>query len=134
MIMAKRTTKKTTILHRVNESLSGADLFCYTAAVFLLLGMLLPKSKGARPGAISSFYNSASIIRHHIANGNMQKIDGRIQLTAKGRAHFLARVTNDQVDKKESAALAKAMRSGKASDLPAVWKGEITLSEITITK
>jgi hypothetical protein len=134
MIMAKRTTNKTTILHRVNESLSGGDLFCYTAAVFLLLGMLLPKSKGARPGAISAFYNSASIIRHHVGNGNFEKIDGRIKLTAKGRAHFLARVTEDQIDKKESAALAKAMRSGKASDLPAVWKGEITLSEITITK
>lgn len=132
--MAKRTTKTTATFHRVNESLSGADLQTYTGAVFLLLGMMLPKSKGARPGAISSFYNSASIIRHHSANGNFEKVDGRIKLTAKGRAHFMARITEDRVDKKESATLAKAMRSGKDSDLPNVWKGEITLSEITITK
>ncbi len=132
--MAKRTTNKTTIVHRVNESLAGADLFCYTAAVFLLLGLLLPKSKGVRSGAISAFYNSASIIRHHIGNGNFERADGKIKLTAKGRAHFMNRVTEERVDKKESAALAKALRSGKDSDLPNVWKGEITLSEITITK
>lgn len=132
--MAKRTTKTTTVLHRINESLSGADLFTYTAAVFLLLGMLLPKSKGAKSGAISAFYNSASIVRHHVANKNMERVDGRIKLTAKGKAHFMLRITDDTVCKKEAATLAKAMRTGNAKDLPAVWKGEVTLSEITIAK
>ncbi len=132
--MAKRTTKSTTTFFRVNESLAGADLQTYTAAVFLMLGMLLPKSKGARSGSISAFYNSASIIRHHSANGNFEKRDGRIFLTTKGKAHFMARITSEAVSKKESATLAKALRSGSAKDLPKEWHGEVTLSEITIAK
>lgn len=130
--MAKRTTKQTTTFYRVNESLSGADLQTYTGAVFLILGMLLPKSKGVRPNAITSFYNSGSIIRHHTGNGNFLKVDGKITLTPKGKKHFQDRITNESINKKEIASLAKALRTGK--DLPTEWKGEVELSEITVAK
>jgi hypothetical protein len=133
---AKRTTKATTrILHRVNESLSGTDLFTYTRAVFSVLGIDQAKSKGTKPGNVSGFYNSASIIRHHTGNGNMEKVDGLIRLTAKGRGHFQSRIENDSaqfVDKKEAASIAKALRSGKVSDLPADWKTAVTFSPVTI--
>ena len=132
--MAKRTTKVTANYFRVNESLSGYELQTYTAAVFLTLGMLLPKSKGMRSGAISTFYNSTSIIRHHVANGNFERVDGRIKCTAKGRTHFAARITSEAIDKKEIAAIAKALRSGKDADLPSAWKGQVELSEVTILK
>jgi hypothetical protein len=130
--MAKRTTPKTKTFHRINESLAGLELQTYTAAVFLLLKLLEPKSKGVKSGSISAFYNSASIIRHHVGNGNFERADGLIKLTAKGRAHFMARITSDAVDKKESATIAKAMRSGLQKDLPGDWTGEVTFSEITI--
>lgn len=134
--MAKRTNKATTkILHRVNESLAGTDLFTYTRAVFSLLGIDQAKSKGTTPGNISNFYNSASIIRHHIGNKNFEKVDGLIKLTAKGRGHFQARIADDSaqfVDKKEAASIAKAMRSGKVADLPTDWKSAVTFSPVTI--
>ncbi len=132
--MAKRVTKKTTTFHRINESLSGADLQTYTGAIFLLLGMLLPKSKGVRANAITSFYNSGSIIRHHTGNGNFARQEGKVILTSKGRTHFLDRIKNDSIDKKEVTSLAKALRTGNKNDLPTGWKGEVELSEITVTK
>ena len=134
--MATRKNKATLrILHRVNESMSGTDLFTYTRAVFSLLGIDQPKSKGTKPGNISGFYNSASIIRHHMGNGNFEKVDGLIKLTGKGRGHFGARIENDSaqfVDKKEAASIAKAMKSGKISDLPSDWKTAVTFSPVTI--
>ncbi len=132
----KRTNKATAkILHRVNESLAGTDLFTYTRAVFSVLGIDQAKSKGTRPGNISGFYNSGSILRHHVGNGNMEKIDGLIKLTAKGRGHFQSRIADDSaqfVDKAEAAGIAKALRSGKVSDLPSDWKSAVTFSPVTI--
>jgi hypothetical protein len=133
---AKRTSKATIkILHRVNESLAGTDLFTYTRAVFSVLGIDQPKSKGTRPGNVTGFYNSGSILRHHVGNGNMEKIDGMIRLTAKGRGHFQARIKDDSaqfVDKAEAASIAKAIRSGKVSDLPSEWRTAVTFSPVTI--
>jgi len=134
--MAKRVNKATArILYRVNESLSGTDLFTMTRAVFSILGIDQPKSKGTKPGNISMFYNSASIIRHHMGNGNFEKVNGLIKLTAKGRGHFASRIENDSaqfVDKKEAASIAKAMKSGKLSDLPTDWKTAVTFSPVTV--
>lgn len=132
--MAKRTTATTKILFRINESLAGTDLKTYTRGVFEVLGLNRPKTKGVRPGNLSCFYNSASIIRHHMANKNFAKVDGKIVLTAKGRDHFDARIEEDVVDKKEATGIAKALRSGKTADLPAEWKGEVTMSEVTVAK
>ena len=70
-----------------------------------------------------------------MGNGNFEKIDGLIKLTAKGRGHFQARIENDSaqfVDKKEAASIAKAMKSGKLSDLPSDWKSAVTFSPVTI--
>jgi hypothetical protein len=69
-----------------------------------------------------------------MANGNFERKEGKILLTSKGRTHFLDRIKNDQVDKKEITSLAKALRTGEKNALPTVWKGEVTLSQITITK
>ena len=132
--MAKRTTATTRILNRINESLSGYELQTYTRGVFEVLGLNRPKSKGCRPGEMSCFYNSSSIVRHHIANKNFVKIDGKLTLTAKGRDHFEARVESEAVDKKEASAIAKALKSGKQADLPGDWKGEVTFSEVTVSK
>lgn len=137
--MAKRTAKATTrILNRINESLSGADVFAYTGAVFSVLGMIGAKSKGAKSGAIASFYNSASIIRHHTANGNFGRKDGRVILTAKGQKYFRDRMLEDSAqhtDKREIAALVKAIKSGKTKDLPEAFQGRgMTMSPITIAK
>jgi hypothetical protein len=132
--MAKRTTATTRILHRINESLAGTDLFTYTRGVFEVLGLNRPKTKGVKPGNLSCFYNSASIVRHHLANKNFVKKDGKLLLTAKGRAHFDARIEEEVVNKKEASGIAKALRSGKPADLPADWKGEVTFSEVTVAK
>ena len=118
---AKRTNKATAqIIHRINESLAGTDLFTYTGAVFIVLKLTAPKSRGTKPVNLSNFYNSASIVRHHTANGNFNRENGMLQLTAKGRAHFKVRYTEDSaqhVDKSEAGAIAKALISGKTSDL-----------------
>ncbi len=132
--MAKRTTATTRILHRINESLAGTDLKTYTRGVFEVLGLNKPKTKGVRPGNLSSFYNSASIVRHHLANKNFSKVDGKLVLTAKGREHFNSRVTDEVVDPKEAKGIAKALRSGKTSDLPTEWKTSVTMSEVTVAK
>ena len=132
--MAKRTTATTRILNRINESLSGYELQTYTRGVFEVLGLNKPKARGCKPGEMSCFYNSASIVRHHLANKNFAKKDGRLTLTTKGRAHFNARIEDDCVDKKEATAIAKALKSGKQADLPSDWKGEVTFSEVTIGK
>lgn len=132
--MAKRTTATTKILHRINESLAGTDLKTYTRGVFEVLGLNKPKTKGVRPGNLSCFYNSASIVRHHMANKNFEKVDGKIKLTAKGRDHFNSRVEEDVVDKKEASGIAKALRSGKTADLPTEWKSSVTMSEVTVAK
>lgn len=135
--MATRTNKSTTRkAYRVNESLAGTDLFTYTCALFIFLGLFSAKSKGAKPGAITSFYNSGSIIRHHVGNSNMEKVDGRIKLTAKGRAHFAGRYADESaqyVEKSEAGQLAKFMKTGTRSLLPKEW-ADVTTSEITIAK
>lgn len=132
--MAKRTTAATKTLYRVNENLDGNEVKTYTRGVFEVLGLNKPKSKGVRPGHLSCFYNSASIIRHHMANKNFEKVDGKIRLTKKGRAHFDARIEDDSVDKKEASQIGKALRSGKLSDLPAEWTTTVTMSEVTVAK
>ena len=132
---AKRTSKATAkILHRINESLAGTDLFTYTGAVFIALKLTAAKSRGTKPGNLSAFYNSASIVRHHTANGNFNRENGMLVLTAKGRGHFKVRYTEDSaqhVDKSEAAAIAKALVSGKVSDLPTEWRS-CTMSPITL--
>ena len=131
--MAKRTTKT---FFRVNESLSGADLWSYTWAVFNLVGVVGKNAKGAKPGHLAKFYNSASIVRHHTANGNFSRKDGRVILTAKGRAHFTARLSDDSaqyVEKSEAAAVARALKSGKDKDLPEIWRGAVTLSPVELS-
>jgi hypothetical protein len=133
--MAKRIIKALKALFRITESLSGADLWTYTRAVFMVLGLDKARSKGVKPGQLAAFYNSASIIRHHTANGNFTRENGLLKLTAKGHAHFKSRLSEDSaqfVDKSEAAQLAKALVSGKASDLPTEWKGQATLLKIEI--
>jgi len=128
--MAKRTIKS---LFRVNESLSGADLWAYTWAVFNVAGMVGKGAKGAKPSELSRFYNSASVVSHHTKNGNFGRKDGRVILTKKGIAHFTARLSEDSaqfVEKSEAAAVAKALRSGKDKDLPEIWQGSVTLSPL----
>ncbi len=137
--MSKRTTKANATIkaHRINESLAGGDLFTYTLGVFIFLGMFAAKTKGARPGAITSFYNSGAIVRHHTANGNFTKTDGRIMLTAKGKAHFAGRYANDSaqyVEKSDAGKIAKFIKSGSVAMLPDGWKGEVTTMEINILK
>lgn len=136
--MSKRTIKSTTTkAHRINESLSGGDLFTYTLGVFIYLGMFGAKSKGARPGAITSFYNSGAIVRHHSGNGNFEKVEGRIKLTAKGRAHFQGRYANESaqyVEKSDAGKIAKFIKSGNVSMLPDGWKNEVTTMEVNILK
>lgn len=134
--MAKRTNKAPAKIeaYRVNESLSGTDLFTYTLAVFIFLGLF---KKSVKSGAITSFYNSGSILRHHKANGNMEKKDGKIALTAKGKAHFLSRYSDTSaqyVEKSDAGMIAKAIKSGNMKDMPKEWAGEVTLSKITIMK
>ena len=133
-----RTTKSTaTKCHRICESLSGGDLFTMTLAVMIFLGMFAKNSKGVRPGALTAFYNSGAIVRHHSANGNFTKDAGRIKLTAKGRAHFVGRYANESaqyVEKSDAGKLAKFIKSGNVSDLPDGWKGEVTTMEIAINK
>ncbi|MHC4322532.1 MAG: hypothetical protein ACYST3_09695 [Planctomycetota bacterium] len=137
---AKRTNKakpKMTVAHRINESLAGGDLFTMTLAVFIFLGLFAKNSKGVRPGAITSFYNSGAIIRHHSANGNFEKVDGRIKLTAKGRAHFGGRYANDSaqyVEKSDAGKLAKFIKSGNVKDMPDGWANEVTTMRIEILK
>lgn len=142
--MAKRTNKattkatpKATKAYRVCESLAGGDLFTYTLGVFIYLGLFAKNSKGVRPGAITSFYNSGAIVRHHTGNKNFTKVDGRIQLTAKGRAHFAGRYANESaqyVEKSDAGKIAKFLKSGSDAMLPDGWKGEVTAMEISITK
>jgi hypothetical protein len=137
--MSKRTTKatKTTKAFRINESLSGGDLYTYTLGVFIFLGMFGAKSNGVRPGAITSFYNSGAIVRHHVGNGNFVKADGRIKLTPKGRAHFVGRYANESaqfVEKSDAGKIAKFVKSGSVAMLPDGWKADVTTMEITITK
>ena len=137
--MAKRVNKASvkTQAHRVNESLSGADLFTYTLGVFIFLGMFAKGSKGVRPGALTSFYNSGAIVRHHSNNNNFEKVDGKIKLTAKGRAHFSGRYANESaqyVEKSDAGKIAKFCKSGKVADLPDGWKGEVTTMQIAILK
>jgi len=130
---AKRTAKKT--LYRVNESLSGKDLWAYTWAIFNVVGMVGKSAKGATPGDLSAFYNSPSVVRHHTGNKNFGRKDGRVILTAKGKAHFAGRLSEDSaqfVEKSEAAAIAKALRSGKDSDLPEIWQGAVTLSPVEL--
>lgn len=133
--MSKRTNKTAAkIFHRINESLAGTDLWTYTLAVFTILGLLDSRSKGVKPGSMTCFYNSASIVRHHTANGNFKKENGLIKLTPKGRAHFKIRYSEDSaqfVDKPEAAALAKALRSGNKNDLPTEWKS-VTMSPVEL--
>ena len=133
--MAKRTNKATArILYRINESLAGTDLFTYTGAVFIALKLATAKSKGTKPVNLTSFYNSGSIVRHHTANGNFKRENGLLVLTPKGRGHFNVRYTEDSaqhVDKSEAAAIAKALISGKSSDLPSEWRA-CTLSPVTL--
>ena len=94
--MAKRTNKATArVLNRINESMGGQDLWTYTGAVFIVLKLVAPKTKGVKPGNLTCFYNSGSIVRHHTANGNFKKVNGLIQLTPKGREHFKVRYTED---------------------------------------
>lgn len=137
---AKRTNKaapKATKAYRINESLAGGDLFTYTLGVFIFLGLFAKGSKGVRPRAITSFYNSGAIIRHHTGNKNFTKVDGRIQLTAKGRAHFAGRYANESaqyVEKSNAGKIAKFLKSGNVSMLPDGWKGEITSMEVSILK
>ena len=103
----------------------------------IFLGMFSKGSKGVRPGALTAFYNSGAIVRHHSANKNFQKVDGRIQLTAKGRAHFAGRYANESaqyVEKSDAGKLAKFIKSGKISDMPDGWAADITTMEIQITK
>jgi hypothetical protein len=98
--------------------------------------MFAKNSKGARPGAITAFYNSASIIRHHTANGNFEKVDGRIKLTAKGRAHFAGRYADESaqfVEKSEAGQLAKFIKTGERKFLPDLWK-DVTTSKVEILK
>jgi hypothetical protein len=132
----KRTNKASArILHRVNEAMAGTDLWTYTGAVFIVLNLTQPKSKGVRPVNMTCFYNSGSIMRHHTANGNFKKENGMVKLTSKGRAHFKIRYSEDSaqfVDRSEAAQLAKALISGNVSDLPAEWKGNVTLSPVTL--
>ena len=137
--MSKRTVKAQTKTKafRINESLAGGDLFTYTLGVFIFLGLFGAKSKGVRPGAITSFYNSGAIVRHHSANKNMEKVDGKIKLTAKGKAHFAGRYANDSaqyVEKSDAGKIAKFIKSGNVAMLPDGWKGEITSMEIGILK
>lgn len=138
---AKRTNKATAAkpikCFRINESLAGGDLFTMTLGVFIFLGMFAKGSKGARPNAITSFYNSGAIVRHHSANKNFEKKDGRIMLTAKGRAHFSGRYANESaqyVEKSDAGKIAKFIRSGKVSDLPDGWASDVSTMEITINK
>lgn len=137
---AKRTNKasvKKTVAHRINESLAGGDLFTYTLAVFIFLAMFAKNSKGVRPGAITSFYNSGAIVRHHTANGNFEKVDGRIKLTAKGRAHFVGRYANESaqyVEKSDAGKIAKFIKSGNKNDLPDGWAADVTTMAINILK
>ena len=134
--MAKRVNKATArVLNRINESLAGGDLFTYTGAVFIALKLVAPTSKGVKPGNLTCFYNSGSIVRHHTANGNFKKENGMVKLTPKGREHFKIRYSEDSaqfVDKGDAAQLAKALISGNAADLPDSWKGEVTLSQVTL--
>ena len=137
--MAKRTNKATpkTSATRINESLAGADLFTYTLGVFIFLGLFTKGSKGVKPGALTSFYNSGAIVRHHSANSNFEKVDGRIRLTAKGRAHFSGRYANESaqyVEKSDAGKIAKFIKSGKVADLPDGWKREVTTMAISILK
>lgn len=133
--MAKRVNKAVAkIFHRINESLAGTDLWTYTCAVLMVLGLDKATSKGVRPGNLSCFYNSASIVRHHTANGNFKKVNGMLLLTPKGRAHFKIRFSEDSaqfVDSGECKSIASALRSGKASDLPTEWKA-CALSPVTM--
>lgn len=133
--MSKRVNKATArILHRIDESLAGADLWTYTGAVFIALKLTGASSKGVRPVNMTCFYNSGSIVRHHTANGNFKRENGMVKLTPKGREHFKVRYTEDSaqyVDKSEAAQLAKALVSGNKSDLPNEWKA-CTLSPVTL--
>lgn len=138
---AKRTNKATVAkpikCFRINESLAGGDLFTWTLGVFIFLGMFAKGSRGVRPGAITSFYNSGAIVRHHSANNNFEKVDGRIKLTAKGRAHFVGRYADESaqfVEKSDAGKLAKFIKSGNVSMLPDGWKSDVTTMEITINK
>ena len=136
-VTAKNVTAKKTMAHRICEALSGGDLFAYTLGVFIFLGLLVKNSKGVRPGAITSFYNSGAIVRHHTANGNFEKVDGRIKLTAKGRAHFVGRYANESaqyVEKSDAGKIAKFIKTGNANELPDGWAGEVTSMEISILK
>jgi hypothetical protein len=133
--MSNRTNKATArILNRINESLSGTDLFTYTGAVFQVLKLDQAKAKGVKPGHLTAFYNSSSIVRHHKANGNFKMENGMLKLTPKGRAHFKVRLTEDSaqhVDKSEAGQIAKALLSGKVSDLPTEWRS-CSMSPVTL--
>lgn len=136
-VTAKNVKAKTTMAHRICESLSGGDLFTYTLGVFIFLAMFAKGSKGVRPGAITSFYNSGAIVRHHTANSNFEKVDGRIKLTAKGRAHFAGRYASESaqyVEKTDAGKIAKFIKSGNKNDLPDGWAADVTTMAISILK
>jgi hypothetical protein len=118
---------------------AGKALYTLWNSVLLFLGALTPERKPFRSGDAIKWFATASVMRQHTKNGNIEVVPGKagfVRLTATGLNYFNGRfagaIKGQEVSREEAEMLSAAFASGKLSGDTTYFKKDARFRKIQV--